>query len=441
MQKKRFSKLFIFLTLLGFGYANTVYHYHLSNGLNLFVKVDKRAPVVVSQVWYKVGSSYEPNGTTGISHVVEHMMFQGTKKHPENQFSKIIAENGGQENAATSYDYTYYYQELASDKLNVSFKLEADRMKNLALTQKDFKKEIQVVQEERRMRLDNNPQAVTFERFMAAAFLANPYHHPVVGWMSDLQHMTDADVRSWYQSWYAPNNAVVVVVGDVVPEQVFKLAKQYFGPVPAHQLPVLKPHPTVPQLGKRVVRVNMPAKLPLIIMGYHVPSIKTSEKKWVPYALELAADTLDGGESARLPTRLIRGSEVASAVNVSYDPFTRLSTLFTLTGIPGKNHSVKDLKKSLMEQVNLLKTTLVSQAELQRIKTQLKAQKTYAMDSLSYQAQMIGSLQSVGISWKVGENFLKSIDAITPRQIQSVAKQFFTKKNLTIAYLHPEKFN
>lgn len=423
------------------GWANPIEHFQLKNGLDLYVKVDKRAPVVVSQVWYKVGSSYEPNGITGISHVLEHMMFQGTRNYPNDTFSQIIAANGGQENAVTSYDFTYYYQNLSANKLPISFKLEADRMQHLNLTQKDFAKEIKVVREERRMRLDNNPQAITYERFMAAAFLANPYHHPVVGWMSDLNHMTDSDVRSWYQQWYAPNNAIVVVVGDVVPNKVYALAKKYFGPVPAHQLPILKQHPPVPQLGTRIVNVNVPAKLSMLIMGYNVPSIKTTKKAWVPYALELAAYILDGGNSARLPKHLIRGNQIASSANADYNPFARLSTVFIISGIPAKGHTLSELQKALFLQVQHLKTTLVSNAELRRIKTQLMAQKTYAKDSLAYQAQMIGRLESIGLSWKVGENFIDVINKITPKQIQAVAKKYFTKKRLIIAYLKPEALN
>ncbi|HDJ86948.1 MAG TPA: insulinase family protein, partial [Chromatiales bacterium] len=213
--------------------AGPVHEYRLDNGLRVLVKEDHRAPVVVSQVWYKVGSGDEHGGITGISHALEHMMFQGTAKHPAGEFSRIVAANGGRENAFTGRDYTAYFQLLAKDRLPVSFELESDRMRNLSLKEADFRKEIQVVMEERRLRTDDNPQALTYERFNAAAFVSSPYHHPVIGWMDDLRNLKIGDLRAWYRRWYAPNNATLVVVGDVDPQAVLRLAERYFGPLPA----------------------------------------------------------------------------------------------------------------------------------------------------------------------------------------------------------------
>lgn len=437
--EKNFLFCFIFsFFLLQISWAdNQVIHYQLKNGLNLYVKVDKRAPVVISQIWYKVGSSYESNGLTGISHVLEHMMFQGTNRYPNGEFSEIIAANGGEENAATSYDFTDYYQNIAANKLPISFKLEADRMQNLSINERNFSKEIKVVREERRLRLDNNPQALTYERFMAAAFIASPYHHPIIGWMSDLQHMTVHDVRHWYKTWYAPNNAIVVVVGDVNPSHVFKLAQKYFGPISPHPLPVLKPHPTLSQIATRKISVNLPAKLPFLIMGYNVPSMKTTQKNWIPYALDLTAYILSAGNSARFPKDLIRNQQVASAIDVDYDPFARLGTLFIISAVPNNGHTLPEVQKAILAEIQKLKTTLVSSNELTRIKTQLLAQETYDKDSLVYQAEMIGRLESVGLNWRIGDNFVKDIDKITPQQIQEVVNHFFNKNRLTIAYLHP----
>ncbi len=421
--------------------VETVSHYQLKNGLNIFVKVDKRAPVVVSQVWYKVGSSYEPNGITGISHALEHMMFEGSKNYPGDEFSSIIAANGGEENATTDYDYTYFFQTLSADKLAISFQLEADRMQNLILSPTAFNKEIKVVREERRMRIDTNPQGITFERFMAAAYLSNPYHHPVAGWMSDLNHMTVNDVRNWYHQWYAPNNAIIVVVGDVNPNNVYQLAEKYFGSIPSHSLPIVKPHPEVLQLGERIVKVNVPAKLPMIFMGYNVPSIKTAKIKWEPYALDLTADILDSGASSRFPSQLIRGSEVASSAQAGYNPFARLSTEFILVGTPAINHTIPELQKALLAQIKKLKTIPVTLAELNRVKTQLLSQKTFANDSIEYQATQIGGLEAVGLSWHIDENYIEEVNKITPAQIQAVAKKYFGSNRLTIAYLNPKKIN
>ena len=209
--------------------GNGVHEYQLANGLKILVKEDHRAPVVVSQIWYKVGSSYEHSGSTGVAHVLEHMMFKGTKKHGPNEFSKIISANGGRENAFTGQDYTAYFQQLEKSRLPISFELEADRMANLNLRAEDFEKEVKVVMEERRMRTEDNPQALTYEQFAATAFVSSPYHHPIIGWMDDLEHMDVNDMRSWYKHWYAPNNATLVVAGDVDPDAVFELAKKYFG--------------------------------------------------------------------------------------------------------------------------------------------------------------------------------------------------------------------
>ncbi|MEW8429094.1 MAG: insulinase family protein, partial [gamma proteobacterium symbiont of Ctena orbiculata] len=202
--------------------ANVVEH-RLDNGMKVIVKQDRRAPIAVSQVWYKVGSSYESGGITGISHVLEHMMFKGTKNHPPGEFSRIIAANGGDENAFTGRDYTAYFQTMASDRLEVSFELEADRMRNLLLLDAEFAKEVEVVKEERRMRTEDKPQSLTYERFVAGAYESSPYRTPVIGWMADLDALEVDDLKVWYRKWYAPNNATLVVVGDVEPERVIQL--------------------------------------------------------------------------------------------------------------------------------------------------------------------------------------------------------------------------
>ncbi len=429
----------ILISLLGFAKAGPVHVYHLKNGLTLIVKEDHRAPVVISQVWYKVGSSYEQNGTTGISHVLEHMMYKGTPKYPAGKFSKIIAANGGEENAMTNYDFTMYYQKLAANRLPISFKLEADRMQNLAIKESDFKKELQVVQEERRLRFENSPQGATYERFMAAAFLANPYHNPIIGWENDLENMTYLDVNGWYRSWYAPNNAIVVVVGDVKPQKVYQLAEKYFGKIPAHQLPPTKPHRDVKAMGKRFVQVRVPAKLPWLIMGYNVPSLKTTKQAWQPYALDVLAGILDGGDSSRLPQELIRKQQIASDVGADYDFIQRFSGLFLIYATPSHGYTLKQVQEAILEQIKRLQSQLVTKEELQRIKAQVVAQNVYDKDSLFYQAYEIGSLESIGLSWRVADDYVKRVEKVTPQQIQEVARQFLINDRLTVAKLIPIK--
>lgn len=417
--------------------ADDVKAYELSNGLKLFVQEDHRAPVVVSQVWYKVGSSYEPNGITGISHALEHMMFKGTTKHGPGEFSRIIAENGGDENAFTSMDYTAYYQVMDVTKLPISFEMEADRMRNLIIDPKEFAKEIQVVMEERRMRYEDNPQSMAYERFMAAANISTNYHHLPIGWMNDLENMTAEDLKKWYQSWYAPNNAILVVVGDVNPDEVYELAKKHFGQLKASELPVIKPQKEIKSLGEQNVIVKLPAQVPWFAMGYNVPVIKIDPKDDDPYVLSVIAAILSEGSSSRLEKTLVRDLQVAANVSASYDPFDRLEGLFKFYGTPTKKHTTKDLKKAILDQLTALKENSVTPDELKRVKTSLIASKVYDKDAISNQANEIGSLEAVGLSWKLRDEFMARISAITPAQVQAVARHYFTDDNLTTTELVP----
>ncbi|MCP4041438.1 MAG: insulinase family protein, partial [Gammaproteobacteria bacterium] len=286
--------------------AKGVHEFTLDNGLKVIIKEDHRAPVVVSQIWYKVGSSYEHSGITGISHMLEHMMFKGTGKYEPGEFSRIVAAEGGSENAFTSRDYTAYYQQLAKDRLEVSFRLEADRMTGLILEQEEMLKERDVVAEERRLRTEDKPRSRAYEQFISTAYQTSPYHHPVIGWMADINGYTLEDLQSWYSRWYQPNNAVLVVAGDVEPVAVLKLANRYFGALPSNPIQQPKPRPEVEQLGQRRITVKVPAKLPYLVMGYKTPNLSTAAEAWEPYALAVLAAVLDGDDSARLSRHLIR---------------------------------------------------------------------------------------------------------------------------------------
>lgn len=417
---------------------NSTYEYRLQNGLKLIVREDHRAPIVVSSVWYKVGGSYEHDGITGISHMLEHMMFKGTKRFGPGELTKIINDNGGQQNAQTSSDFTMYYQKLSSDKLALSFKLEADRMRNLRLQQSLFDKEHQVVMEERRMRVDDNPQALTWERFHAAAFLNNPYHHPVVGWMSDLKNLTLEDLRQWYKTWYAPNNAIIVVVGDVKHAQVFNLAKRYFAPLNASYIPKLKPRQEVPSIGEKSIVVDIPAKVPWLLMGYNTPVLKTVNNQKKAYALYVLASVLNLGSSGRLTTDLVRGKQIAVSAESYYDIYSLHSNLLVLSGVPAAHHSIAELKNAFLQEIKRLQTTLVSKAELQRIKAQLIAQNVYKKDSMMNQVLDIGQPEVVGLSWRDSEAFVSRIEAVTPEQIRAVAKEYLQLNSLTTVCLKPK---
>ena len=428
--------------------AEDIQEFKLSNGLKLIVQEDHRSPVVVSQVWYRAGSLDEVNGKTGVAHLLEHMMFKGTKKVPAGQFSRLVAAAGGKENAFTGNDYTCYFQQLEKSHLPLSFKLEADRMANLNITDEEFSKEIKVVMEERRWRTEDKPQSKVNEQFQAAIYHAHPYARPVVGWMNDLEHMTAADAREWYNNWYAPNNATLVVVGDVKAQDVYKLAIQYFGKLKPHALPARKPQTEPAQIGERRVVVKAPGKLPYLMMGFHAPTLiglestsapKSPEQEWEPYALEVLGGVLSGNDSARLNQKLVRETSIAVDVGAGYDSTTRgREALFELSGTPSEGKTVTELEAALIAQIELIKTGGVTQQELDRVKAAVIASDVYKRDSMFYQGMQIGQLVTMGYDWHLLKTYPDKIKAITSEQVQAVAKKYLVKDNMTIATLDPQ---
>jgi len=418
-------------------FADT-HEFMLRNGMKVIVKEDHRAPVVVQQVWYKVGSSYEHGGITGISHVLEHMMFKGTSRFPNGTFSEIIAEQGGRENAFTSRDYTAYYQVLAADRLEIAMRLEADRMRNLLMKEDDFQRERAVVQEERRLRTEDNPSALTYERFQATAYLNSPYGDPVIGWMEDLESLTLDDLKAWYRRWYAPNNATLVVVGDVDPDEVLHLARRYYGRIEAGEVEPPKPRPEVPQHGERRITVKAPAELPYVLLGYKVPVVMTAEEAWEPYALEVLAGILDGGSSARLSRNLVREREIVASAGAGYNAAARLQGLLMLDGTPAPGHDRAEVEKALREEVEKLRTRPVTAEELERVKAQVVAQEIYQRDSIQHQAMTLGALETVGLGWRLAADYAERIRAVTPEQVQAVAQKYLIADHLTVAHLDPQ---
>ena len=418
-------------------HSAAVREYRLENGLKLLVKPDRRAPVVVSQVWYKVGGSYEPDGLTGISHVLEHMMFKGTERLGPNEFSRIIAANGGRENAFTGRDYTAYFQQLEKSRLPIAFELEAERMSNLTLDPAEFAKEIEVVKEERRLRTEDRPESLTYEQFMAAAFRNSGYRNPIIGWPSDLDSMSAADLRLWYERYYAPNNATLVVVGDVDPPAVYELAQQHFGRIPARVVPPTPDPVEPPQRQSRRITVEAAANVPYLLLGYHVPSITTAAEPWEPYALDILAYILDGGKSARLNKELVRRQEVAAGIGVGYDPLARRSTLFLVDGNPAGGESVAQLEVAIDEQLRRLQEELVTQQELDRVKAQIVASKVFEADSVFAQAMRLGMLETIGLDWRLADQLTRRLRAVTAEQVRSVALKYLKPENLTVAVLEP----
>ena len=421
---------------------SNVHEYELDNGLKVLVKQDKRAPVAVIQVWYKIGTSYEHEGITGLSHALEHMMFKGTTKHKSGEFEKLVSAIGARNNAFTSQDYTAYYEVLASDKLEKAMEIEADRMRNLVFDPEEFKKEIEVVKEERRWRTDDKPSSLTREQFNAVAFLNSPYRAPVIGWMVDLEGMRLEDAKIWYKKWYTPNNATLVVVGDVDPDAVFAMAKKYFSVYASNDLPIVKARTEVEQKGLRNIILKLPAKLANLRMGFKTPGMISAKKgkvpAWEPYALEVLANILDGGESARFAKNLVRGKEVAASAGAGYYGYGRLDNLLVITGVPAKATSTETLKKSLLEEIEILKTELVSEAELKRVKAQVIAGEVFERDSIQHMATLLGSLETVGLGYKYIDQYVPGVLAVTAEQVQEVAKKYLIENHLTVAELIPQ---
>lgn len=409
----------------------------LDNGLKIIVREDHRAPVMVSQVWYRVGSSYETAGQTGLSHILEHMLFKGTPKVPTGEFSKLVAQYGGSENAFTSYDYTGYYQVMQANNLPLSLELEADRMRNALLPEDEFKKELQVVIEERRLRTEDNPSARTYERFTAAAYLSSGYHNPIIGWMHDLKNMKLSSVRDWYETWYAPNNAILVVVGDVKHQQVFDWAKKFFGPLKPSVLPERQRNIETASLGTREVNVNIPAKVPTLYMGYNVPGINTAKEEWEVYALTMLVGVLDGGYSARIETDIIRQQQIAANAGAGYNGNVLGDSLFFIQATPAKNASLDAVQQALEKQLKRLQDTLASETEMARVRAQVISQLVYQQDSISSQANQIGRMAAIGRSWRDADTMVEKLEAITPAQVQAVAKKYLIPERLTIARLIP----
>jgi len=415
-----------------------VTEYMLDNGMKVIVKEDHRAPVVVSQVWYKIGSSYEYQGNTGISHVLEHMMFKGTRDVPAGEFSRIISANGGEENAFTGRDYTAYFETLSADRLEVALKLEADRMRNLVLDPVEVAKETEVVKEERRLRTEDKPTGLLYEQFNAVAWRASPYQNPVIGWMNDLDNLKLEDLADWYRRWYSPGNAILVVAGDVQPQQVKALADKYFAPIPQVQLDPPKPFVEPAQYGETRVTVAVPAKQPYLMMGYKTPIIGSADEDWEPYALTVLAAILDGGSSARLSRELVREQAIAASAGAGYDAYSRLPGQFVLDGTPTAGNDLAQIEAALRGQIKRLQDEPVSQAELDRVIAQAVAQKVYQKDSLFYQAMELGMLETIGLDWRLAGQELDKLKAVTAAQVQAMARKYLVDDNLTVAVLKPK---
>jgi zinc protease len=407
----------------------------LPNGLKIILVEEHKAPVVTSQVWYKVGSRYEASGWTGLSHLLEHMMFKGTPKYGKGEFSRIVAKNGGTENAFTGRDYTAYFESLSSDRISLSLDLESDRMVNLLMDPKEFNLERDVVKEERRLRTEDDPKSYLIEQMYAVAFLTHPYRHPVIGWMEDISRLSPEDALRHYRTYYKPNNATLVIVGDIEPKALLTKIKGYFEKIPRGPDPPLPTSYEPDQIGERRIVVKREAQLPFVFLGYHVPNYRDPDT----YPLKVLATILSSAKSSRLYRSLVYEKKIALDTGGEYDPLTADPELFYFYGMTQPGQTLEALEKDLYEVIEKLKVQPVSDRELQKAKNQLEAEFIFGQDSNFYRAMQIGTAESVGAGVSYLENYVDRIRKVTAQDVMRVAKKYLDEDNRTVGVLTPLK--
>lgn len=416
----------------------------LPNGLKLIVKEDRRAPTVTQMVWYRVGALDEAPGHGGLAHALEHMMFRGTETLGPGEFDRRVAEVGGSSNAFTTQDYTAYFELVPREALAAMMQLEADRMATLRIDDALFAKELEVIREERRLRTDDQPRARLGERLMAAAWGEHPYARPVIGSPADLARMEAQDLRDGYARWYGPENATLVIVGDVAHEAVFKLAQEIYGPLPARGAPPRQDAAAPARPGIRRLSLAAPAELPVLTLAWRVPALqeaagRTPEARQA-LALEVLAAVLDGYDGARLGRRLVRGRGLAHSASAGYDAFARAGqSLFVLEGSPSRGHSLGALEAALRAEVRRIASAGVSTQELDRVKAQLISSRVFSRDSNMGQAMEIGSLEMAGLSWRDADLLADALRSVSAGEVRAAARSLLRNQALTVASLIPSR--
>lgn len=419
------------------GINGSIHEYHLPNGLHLLVRVDTRAPVVMSQMWYQVGSSEERLGETGISHFLEHMMFQGTETFPPGELTRLITTNGGQVDSYTLRDATVYSEFMPKDELPLIFQLESDRMQNLNFTAQQFEKEKNAILLERHVEIDDRSIGYLFQTVDYVANMGSPYNNPVIGWESDIQQLSSQDLMGWYHEYYDPNLATLVIVGDVDPDQVYELAQQYFGNFKEAMPLDFKTYSILDQTGVKHVLIKRARAVPTLVMTFRVPSMTSSQLESESFDLEVLKNLLGNMPSSRLRENLVHGKAIASDIEIYYDPLMRYSTLFTILARPMPNVSFGELEGAIFDQVAALEQTPPDDAELARVKKYTESQHLYDLDSLMGQASLLGRLETVGLPWQTADDYLLRIDAVQDEDLIATANTYLNQDNLVDAELVP----
>ena len=414
------------------GYADRVTERTLANGLKLILLEDHKSPVAVIQVYYRVGSRNDLPGRSGRAHLLEHMMFKGTGSTGPEEYSRIIQRNGGRTNAFTSRDRTTYFASIASDRLDVVLGLEADRMDNLTIADHEYDSERLVVTEERRLRVDDNPSGDLFEQLYATAFHAHPYRLPIIGWMSDIRQSTAEDLREFYDLYYVPSNAFVVVVGDFVANEMADRLAAAFGDIAAGVPPPMVRSREPTQRGERRVEVRREAQLPMVVLAHHVPNLYSADGA----ALEVLSQILAGGKSSRLYQRLVYDARVALYAGSDYNYSALDPNLFILYSQPLPGRDPGEIERMLIEEIARLDSSPPSDLELERAKNQIEAHYVFAQDSIFYQAMLLGDYEIAG-DWRLIDRYLPSVRAVTREDLLRVARFYLVPENRTVATLIP----
>ena len=414
------------------------HEFQLDNGLDVLVREDHRAPVITVMVWFKAGSIDEAPYETGLAHVLEHMMFKGSKRLDAGEFSRTVARFGGSDNAFTSYDFTAYFQQYEASRLPLALELEAERLKNLKIDDESFRRELQVVMEERRQRTDDKPTALAWEKFQAVARPGTGYAHPIIGWRDQLAQLQPQQARDWYDRFYVPGNATLVIAGDVTAEQVRPLVEKFFADLPRSETPP-RPETTLnPPPGERRMTLRLPVRVPALYMSYNVPSLTTADHQDDFYALTMLGGVLDGGTSARMESNLVRGQRLAAGLGAGYDGLQRGNGTFTITATPNPAVSLDQLEAAIKAEIEEIAEQPPSEAEMDRVRAGVLAEQIYQRDSVMGQAMELGTLSVLGLDWRLAGQFDDNLEAVTPEQVQQAARKWLVAERSAVAHVIPE---